>query len=160
MPLVDDFIEAFAPFPDRAQKTVYPYLLDLFDENEMRLVVAMKGESSEPLSSNKIQSIIGLSKEETQQLIDRSIVRGILKNRKVDGETCYFTTMMPRRLFTHVTFEEGWSDVPLNVRKILSAWMHRVYYYERYTPMAEKMKRGGTRPAAAQRGHTSPRRGT
>jgi len=142
MPLVDEFIEAFAPFPDRAQKTVYPYLLEMFDDDEMRLVVSMKEESSDLLPFDKIQSLMGLGEEETQQLIDKCIIRGILKNRKVDGETRYFTTMMPRRLFTHVTFEEGWSDVPLNVRKILSAWMHRVYYYVKYSPMAEKMKRG------------------
>lgn len=142
MPLVDDFIEAFAPFPDRAQKTVYPYLLALVDEAEMSLVVSMNSESREPLPMSSIQRITGLSTEEIAQLVERSIVRGVVKSRKVDGETRFFTTMMPRRLFTYVTYEEGWEDVPLNVRKILSEWMHRVYYYDRYTPMAERMKKG------------------
>jgi len=83
-----------------------------------------------------------MNENETRQLIDRSIILGILKSIKVDGENRYISTMMPRRLFTYVTFEEGWEKVPLNVRKILSEWMHRVYYYDRYTSMAEKMKKG------------------
>jgi NAD-dependent dihydropyrimidine dehydrogenase PreA subunit len=144
MSLIEEFLDAFAPFPDRARKTVLPYLLALLDETEMRLIVAMKKESDDPISAETISKLMEMNEIDTRKLIEKGIVRGVLKTKKIDEETRYFSTMMPRRLFTYVTFEEGWSDIPLNVRKILSEWMHRVYYYERYKPMSEKMKRGET----------------
>ena len=83
-----------------------------------------------------------MTREETSELLENCNLRGIVRKKIEGGETLYSVTQFPRRLFHFVTFEKGWNEFPQHIRRILSEWMHRVYYYDRYRPTARKLKRG------------------
>jgi ferredoxin len=122
--------------------SLLPYIQKLVNEQEMQLVISINGIKEGIIGLEKIAENMQISREYASKLLKNCELRGIVRKQIDEGETSYTITEFPRRLFNFVTFEKGWDDFPLHIRRILSEWMHRVYYYDRYYPTAEKMKKG------------------
>ena len=70
MSLWNDFFEAYAPFPDRALHSLLPYIRRLVDEQDMRLVVAMKRAKDGPMGVAHVADAMEMTRDEASELLE------------------------------------------------------------------------------------------
>jgi len=132
MPLVEEFSEAFGVW-DIAQ----PYIHLMFDEEEMQLVVNMKGQA---VTAEQAAALQGTTPEQAAALLERCFRRGIVDKVTVDGITSYRATDFYTRLDFFAKFE-NWNDIPPASRQAIDR-RYLDEFIARNRGKIEQLKRG------------------
>jgi len=113
--LREAFIRAFDVPP-----TMQPYVDLVADDTEMELVVGL---GDRALTADQIAEMLELSREETDQVLRKAMLREIVYKRDEDGATTYTVTGFYLRLDILTSYEgEQWASLPQWVRKGVSEW--------------------------------------
>ena len=111
MALIDQFIELFDVW-DVAQ----PHLSRMVDEDEMRLVVAMRGQSLTPA---EVANRLNLTIPEATARLERGYGR-CLMNKTTENGTSRYTATSFGHLLDHFAKYEAWDDIPSHARQAIN----------------------------------------
>ena len=112
--LLDRFVAAFGVWEE-----ALPYLHMMVDEPEMRLVVAMRGQS---VTVDEAAKLLGIEHAGAADLLQRSYARCILNKIVEAGTTTYAPADFGQRL-DHFAKFENWDDIPAEDRRALNAYL-------------------------------------
>jgi Pyruvate/2-oxoacid:ferredoxin oxidoreductase delta subunit len=95
---------------------VQPYLTLMYEEQEMRLLVAMQGQA---VTIEQATKLLGLRPEETTTLLQHAYGRHVIDKELRRDATIYSPAAFDSRLDHFATYETLWDDIPAEYRRAI-----------------------------------------
>ena len=93
-----------------------PYVTLMYDEQEMRLLVAMRGRT---VTIEQAAELLRLRLEETNMLLQQAYGRHIIDRSQHSGTTVYSPAAFDSRLDHFATYDKQWDDIPAEDRRAI-----------------------------------------
>jgi Pyruvate/2-oxoacid:ferredoxin oxidoreductase delta subunit len=131
MSLLEEFVQAFGVWPQAV-----PYLALMFDEQEMRLIVELRGRACTPQG---VAQLLGVTMLEAAALLERSFSRCITDKTVTSGSAIYSPSVFSKRL-NHFAKYENWDDIPFDDRRAIDTRFLQEFIAQHRDCVERKMK--------------------